>query len=740
MRIAVLCSAVLLSSAFLQQSASAQSWFKTGQAADLMLSGVDFNNSGGALLFHHPTGIATDGTRFVLCDRFNNRVLIWNSLPTRWNTLPNLVLGQTDFTSNNPGTSKSQLNWPGNASIGLNGVLVVADTDNDRILIWNQLPTRDGQAANIEIALPKLSIPGTPRNYEWPWGVWTDGTKLIATATHGETIFFWNTLPTSDNQHPDYRISLPQFGTLRNISTDGKTYFFVSDHNAKVNGDMPGTFFWNSFPSTENQPFDFFREEWIKGFKLPNGQLVAGGINSVYVWNSVPTTATLNPSLTLRNNYYKNGDGPDVVYAGGRLYVNNYNGNNVQVYDSFPISSNQQPDWALGSPSISVNTLDSIHYIQNPVLASDGSRLIASSDFDRTLWIWNSFPTKSGKAPDKKMSLSSFDLAPWDNAIYDGKLVLAGKKKIVIWESLPLNGEPPNRIFADKLGSVQFQEIKGVALDSACFSIADQNGMVYVWNTLPISGTENPVRTLSFSSQSLNHLNSDGTYLCVSVQGNPPGIYIYRIAELKASVNPQPFKSILSSPNLPLNLPAEAVTFDGSLAIANTSNNSVFLWKNIQDAGTNNGLVILGQPSPPNYKPAIGSDRLFMPASMTFAGNSLWVGEMKFSSRILRFRFTDQATNVHDKAPEPTDFVLLQNYPNPFNSETVIRYQLSTAGEARLSVIDLLGRELRTLVDARQSAGVYRVVFDAGRMPSGVYFYLLNVRSSVQTKAMTLMK
>ena len=57
--------------------------FVTGQEADLMLSGVDFNSAGGPLLFNHPTGIASDGTRFVLCDRFNNRILIWTTLPDR---------------------------------------------------------------------------------------------------------------------------------------------------------------------------------------------------------------------------------------------------------------------------------------------------------------------------------------------------------------------------------------------------------------------------------------------------------------------------------------------------------------------------------------------------------------------------------------------------------------------------------------------------------------------------------
>lgn len=82
--------------------AQAQSWFHTGQNADLMLSGVDFNNTGGPLLFNHPTGLASDGARFLLCDRFNNRVLIWNTLPGTCDAQPDLVLGQKSFFTNNP--------------------------------------------------------------------------------------------------------------------------------------------------------------------------------------------------------------------------------------------------------------------------------------------------------------------------------------------------------------------------------------------------------------------------------------------------------------------------------------------------------------------------------------------------------------------------------------------------------------------------------------------------------------
>lgn len=84
-------------------------FFRTGQPADILLSGVDFNDTGGGLLFNHPGGIAGDGTRVLLADRNNNRVLIWLA-PPQAGTPPDLVLGQPDFTQNNPGKGLHQLN------------------------------------------------------------------------------------------------------------------------------------------------------------------------------------------------------------------------------------------------------------------------------------------------------------------------------------------------------------------------------------------------------------------------------------------------------------------------------------------------------------------------------------------------------------------------------------------------------------------------------------------------------
>jgi CSLREA domain-containing protein len=71
----------------------------------------------------------------------------------------------------------------------------------------------------------------------------------------------------------------------------------------------------------------------------------------------------------------------------------------------------------------------------------------------------------------------------------------------------------------------------------------------------------------------------------------------------------------------------------------------------------------------------------------------------------------------------PKTFDLVQNYPNPFNPSTTIRYDLPKSQFVTLKVYDILGREITTLVKERQAAGSYSVLFDAGQIASGLYFY-----------------
>jgi hypothetical protein len=88
----------------------------------------------------------------------------------------------------------------------------------------------------------------------------------------------------------------------------------------------------------------------------------------------------------------------------------------------------------------------------------------------------------------------------------------------------------------------------------------------------------------------------------------------------------------------------------------------------------------------------------------------------------------------------PSVYTLKQNYPNPFNPTTVISYGLPKAGNVKLVVYDLLGREVKTLVNEFKSAGSYDVTFDASTLASGVYFYRIESGSFTDTKKLTLIK
>ena len=100
--------------------------------------------------------------------------------------------------------------------------------------------------------------------------------------------------------------------------------------------------------------------------------------------------------------------------------------------------------------------------------------------------------------------------------------------------------------------------------------------------------------------------------------------------------------------------------------------------------------------------------------------------------------------NISSEVPE--GFELGQNYPNPFNANTIIRFQIGIDSRLRgndkvvLRVYDLMGREVRTLVDERLEAGVYEVRFDAGELPSGVYFYRMEAGSFMETRKLVLLK
>jgi hypothetical protein len=285
-------------------------------------------------------------------------------------------------------------------------------------------------------------------------------------------------------------------------------------------------------------------------------------------------------------------------------------------------------------------------------------------------------------------------------------------------------------------------------LDDNYFYLADENGTLGIWRGLPVTSNDEPFAKLMIANTPLNHLHSDGAYLCVAAQSAQPAIYIYRVADITPGSTVQPFKTIDRLSTLPLNQCASAITFNGSFAIANRGGSSVLLWKDLADAGDPNTVIVLGQSSLNSAEPGIGANRLFMPSALVAHGNFLWVGEGKFSSRLLRFSF-DAITDVASEQLSVFSYQLSQNYPNPFHRSTersrrspstTIHFSLPQRELVTLKVFNAFGQEVSTLVNGAMEAGEHRVIFDAADLPSGIYFYRLQAPSFSQTRKAVLMR
>jgi len=97
-------------------------------------------------------------------------------------------------------------------------------------------------------------------------------------------------------------------------------------------------------------------------------------------------------------------------------------------------------------------------------------------------------------------------------------------------------------------------------------------------------------------------------------------------------------------------------------------------------------------------------------------------------------------TSVVKQQITPLNFALYQNYPNPFNPVTSIEYQVSNISEVNLSIYNILGQKVATLVNKKQSSGSYKVEWNASQFSSGVYLYRLSVGNFVEIKKLVLLK
>ena len=98
-----------------------------------------------------------------------------------------------------------------------------------------------------------------------------------------------------------------------------------------------------------------------------------------------------------------------------------------------------------------------------------------------------------------------------------------------------------------------------------------------------------------------------------------------------------------------------------------------------------------------------------------------------------------------DEASLPTEYAIHQNYPNPFNPITTLRYELPENGHVNIMIYDMLGKQVKTLINQTQDAGYRSIIWDATNdygkpVSAGIYLYQIQAGEYISTKKMVLLK
>ncbi len=687
-------------------------WFRTGQDADVVLYATGFGESGGPLVLNHPGKVATDGKRLVVSDTWNNRVLVWKEIPTKSNQPPDLVLGQEDFYSNTPGLGAGKMNWPmGVATDGEK--LIVGDANNDRVLIWNDFPTGNGEPADLVLGAPDFDTwPDYPdRTQErdpktriyWPWDVWTDGKKLIVGSTGGGGALVWNAFPTRNNQQADLLIGAKDFparfndtggkypiewiGGPRGIASDGRR-LVISTYQPQQ------AYVWNEFPAKSGQPADFILQpkrqadeppDGVMGAGLEGGKLVLASSHHVFFWNTFPTVNDQKPDMKLGvqrtrdeslirpYDYVWYNDTfafpYDAELVGNRLIVADTNNNRVLIFNEIPKLPDAKADVILGKPEIFLSRKS---YGSGPLPFSDGKRLIVGVD-GIGVWIYDKIPDESHAEADVVVGKLLGSTTVGGYAFTAGeKLVMVHREgsSVFIWNQMPEEDDKlPDVILGEKAvlndwgrpgtGRIAMNGPNFAASDGKRLFVSDQgNNRILVWNAIP---TENqtpadmvlgqPDFDSTESGNTLarierpSQISTDGKRL-VAIDGNNRVLVWktipakngqpadFEIKIINRSVEPD-FSGIPVYARF--SLPGGVYVYGDKLFVADNGNNRVLVWSKFPESEADEPDIVLGQKDFQSNYPSATKNGLFMPSYVSFDGSFLWVGEMKWSNRLLRF-------------------------------------------------------------------------------------------------------
>lgn len=186
-------------------------------------------------------------------------------------------------------------------------------------------------------------------------------------------------------------------------------------------------------------------------------------------------------------------------------------------------------------------------------------------------------------------------------------------------------------------------------------------------------------------------------------------------------------------------LPVELTSFYSQI-----NGNTVVLKWNTATEVKNYGFEIERKPENGNWNRigfVQGMGNSNSPKSYSFTDNDISSGIYLYRLKQIdtdgSYEYSDEIEITVNK---PTEFSLLQNFPNPFNPTTKIKYSISSSAKITIKVFDVLGREIKTLLDEYKDTGTYEIEFDGSELTSGLYFYKIISGNKTETRKMMLVR
>ena len=241
------------------------------------------------------TGVAVGNGKIVIADKFANRVLVYDQMATpTFRPSAAVVIGQPDADSSAPGCAADGLNLPTSVAITPSGRLIVADSGNNRVLVWDAIPSDpdnvppptlvlgqgdfdhcvsndDEPQDRVEDIGPDGQPLASARTLSSPKDIWSDDTRLVVVDSFNDRVLIWSSFPEASFQpanlvlgHSTFTDSMPNSEadgpgsdepTARTLNIPGGVH---SDGTSLVVADTNNNrvLIWNAFPSQSFQPAD----------------------------------------------------------------------------------------------------------------------------------------------------------------------------------------------------------------------------------------------------------------------------------------------------------------------------------------------------------------------------------------------------------------------------------------------------------------------------------------------------